>query len=243
MSRPATRPSPVDPAVIRPPTWNVWITRAQPGADRTADRLTALGFAPVVAPLLAIRPLDMRSDLTGIEALAFTSRNGVHAFSDPSTDRTLPVFAVGDATAAAARAVGFTQVRSADGNLSALAALIRAEGGGLSILHPAAAEPAGDLAAHVGEAARLKTVAVYEAIETDAVPPEAWDAVLIHSPRAARALEVRLTPEAASGRIAVAISPVAAEPLAPLGFAEARIANAPTETSLLAALGKPRANV
>ncbi|MGV3579544.1 uroporphyrinogen-III synthase [Brevundimonas sp.] len=225
------------------PIRTLWITRAQPGAERTAERLTDLGFTPVVASLLTIRPLDIRPDLTGIEALAFTSRNGVKAFAAGSPVPALPIFAVGDATAAAAREAGFTDVRSADGDLRALAALIRTEGAGLTILHPAAAEPAGDLAALVGDTARITTVAVYEAVETSPAPPEVWNAVLIHSPRAARALAVRLSPEAVADRIAVAISPAAAEPLTATGFAEIRIAEVPTEDGLLAALGKPQVSV
>lgn len=228
---------------IRPPIRTVWITRAQPGADRTAERLSSLGFIPVVAPLFTIRLLDVRPDLTSVEALAFTSRNGVKAFAAGAPVPPLPVFAVGDATAAAAREAGFTDVRSADGDLRALAALIRTEGAGRVILHPAAAEPAGDLAALVGDAARIATVAVYEAVETDTPAPEAWDTVLIHSPRAARALAARLSPGPARNRIAIAISPAAATPLDTLPFAEIRTAEAPTEDSLLAALGKPRVNV
>ena len=49
----------------------VWITRAQPGADATAERVRALGHEAVVAPLLAVRPLsDVEIDLTGVAALA-----------------------------------------------------------------------------------------------------------------------------------------------------------------------------
>lgn len=239
MSRPATRRSRADVTAIR----TVWITRVQPGADRTAERLSVLGLTPVVAPVLILRSLDVRPDLTGIQALAFTSRNAVKTFAERAPIPPLPVFAVGDATAASARKAGFADVRSAGGDIHALAALIRAEGAGLKILHPCAAEPAGDLAALVGDAAQVATVAVYEALETGAAPPEAWDAVLIHSPRAARALVATVAPEAASGRIAVTLSPAAAAPLTPLGFAEIRVAKAPTEASLLAALGKPRGNV
>ena len=221
----------------------VWITRARPGADRTAERLSGMGLTPVVAPLLTIAPLKVRPDLAEVGALTFTSMNGVTAFTSLSTRRSLPVFAVGDATAASARAAGFADVRSAGGDIHALAALIRAEGSGVSILHPAASEPAGDLAALVGDAARITALAVYEALETDASPPEAWDAVLIHSPRAARALAARLSPDVAPGRIAVALSPAAAAPLAPLDFAEVRLAAIPTEASLLATLGKRGASV
>lgn len=224
-----------------PPT--VWITRAQPGADETAARLSALGYAPLIAPLLTIRPLDVTPDLAGIQALAFTSRNGVQVFAARSDDRSLPVFAVGDATAASAREAGFAEVRSAGGDIHALAALIRAEGDGRSILHPGAAEPAGDLSALVGAAARVTALAVYEAVETGAVAPRDWRTVLIHSPRAARALAATPVSWTAKDRIAVAISNAAALPLAALPFAEIRIAAAPTETSLLTALGKPQVSV
>src|SRR4051812_26476328 len=125
----------------------IWITRAQPGADVTAERVRALGHDAVVAPLLAVKPLaDVHIDLSGVAALAFTSANGVRAFADVSGDRSLKVFAVGAATAAAARAAGFRSVLSADGDVDALAegiAMRRTELRG-AVLHPGAAEPAGD---------------------------------------------------------------------------------------------------
>ena len=221
----------------------VWVTRARPGADRTAGRLSALGFTPVVAPLLAIRAIDARPDLTGVQALAFTSGNAVKALAAHSPLPSTPIFVVGDATAAAARQAGFHDVRSAGGDLHALAALIRTEGAGFSILHPCAAEPAGDLATLVGDTARITSLAVYEAVETDIAAPEAWDVVLVHSPRAGQALAARLSAEGAGGRIAVVISPAAATRLSVRGLAEVRIAAAPTEDALLAALGKPGVNV
>lgn len=219
----------------------VWITRARPGADSTAARLTALGFTPVVAPLLVVRPLPAEIDLAGVDALTFTSMNAVAAFAASSPSRDRPVFAVGDATARAAREAGFASVHSADGDLTALATLIRADGKGLTLLHPAAAQPAGDLAALVGDAAHIRTITVYETVETDARPSEAWHAVLIHSPRAARAL-ASAAPDVAGG-LACAISEAAAAPLTPLGFAQVRVATVPTEDALLAALGKPRPGV
>ena len=88
----------------------IWITRAEPGASRTAEKLRALGHEPVVAPLLQARPLPGEIGLTGVGALAFTSANGVNAFAERSPERSLPVFAVGDATAAAAHKAGFAEV-------------------------------------------------------------------------------------------------------------------------------------
>lgn len=215
----------------------IWITRARPGAEATAARLTALGFTPVIAPLLEVRPLPAEIELTGVDALAFTSINAVAAFSVLSPDRTRPVLAVGDATARAATEAGFARVRSADGDLDALAALIRAETNGLSILHPCAAEPAGDLSALVGGQARVRALPLYQTVPTDETEPTSWGAVLIHSPRAARVLAA-LGPRTAD-RLACAISPAAARPLEALGFAELRVAAAPVEAALLETLGKP----
>ena len=100
----------------------IWITRAQPAADTTAERVRALGHEAVVAPLLAVRVLpDVAVDLRGVAALAFTSANGVRAFADASGERGLKVFAVGAATAQAARQAGFKSVLSADGDVEALA--------------------------------------------------------------------------------------------------------------------------
>lgn len=236
MSRPATR-------ALTAEAPRVWVTRAQPGADRTAERLNALGFAPVVQPLLEIVRLDVQPDLDGVEALVFTSINGVSAFAALSTIPPLPVFTVGDATARAARDAGFDTVRSADGDVVALAALIRNEAAGLFLLHLGAAEPAGDLAGLVGGAARIDAHPVYRAVETRTAPPEAWDIVLLHSPRAARALADVLPPPGAAGRIAAAISSAAAAPLTELGFTEIRIAATPDETGLLATLGKSPTSV
>lgn len=214
----------------------VWVTRAEPGAARTAARLKAPGFEPVVAPVLAIRPLTPEIDLTGVAALAFTSVNGVEAFAARNVERALPVFTVGDATAQAAREAGFATVRSAAGDVHALAALIAEAAPGL-VLAPGAAEPAADLAALLTGKARVRMIAVYEAVETGVPAPAGFDAVLVHSPRAARALA--LNAWALDDRIAVAISAAAAEPLEDLSLREIRIAAKPTDAALIEGLGEP----
>ncbi len=213
----------------------VWVTRAEPGAARTAERLAARGFEPVVVPLLAIRPLSCTPpDLTGVAALAFTSRNGVDAFAALTPDRRLPVFAVGDATAERARQAGFAEVRSASGALDDLARLL-AEAAPRPVLAPGAREPAGDLPALLDGRVEVRRLPVYEAVGTGAAAPADWDAVLVHSPRAGQAL-ARLGPVA--GRTAVVISEAAAAALGPQPGAEVRIAARPDEAAMLEALGK-----
>ena len=225
----------------------VWVTRAEPGAARTADRLTALGFTPIVAPLLTLAPLPAALDAApspdAVAVLALTSPNGVEAFVPLIPHfRAHPVFAVGDATADAARAAGFTDVRSASGDIHALARLIAAEAPPGPLLAPGAREPAGDLPALLPDRP-VQRLPVYAAFETHAPAPERLDAVMLHSPRAARALAADLPSAAASGRVAICISEAAATPLRPFDFAEIRIADAPDEPAMLSALGKPAAPV
>lgn len=223
----------------------VWITRAKPGAARTAARLRDMGFEPIVAPLLAIKHLTPPvPDLAPFAALAFTSVNGVAAFSALTPRRDLPVFAIGDATAQAAYDAGFADVRSASGDLHALARLIAGAIADAAVLVPQAEIPAGDFTAAL-TAARARNVSiqsltVYRAIETSAETPTLFDAVLIHSPRAGHALAKR-GHDALAHAVLACISPAAAAPLVALGLTPV-VAKSPDETSLLmilnAALGK-----
>jgi uroporphyrinogen-III synthase len=161
----------------------------------------------------------------------------VAAFAALTPDRTRPVFTVGDATAAAARAAGFDGVQSAGGDLDRLAALLLAQGPGIGpLLVPGAREPAGDLPALLRDRIEARALPVYEAVGTGATPPATFDAVLIHSARAARALAT-LGPFA--GQPAIALSAAAAAPLADRVDLAIRLAPTPDETALLATLGNP----
>lgn len=220
----------------------IWITRAQPGADVTAERVRALGHEAIVAPLLAVRVLeDVNVDLTGVAALAFTSANGVRAFADVSGERSLKVFAVGAATAQAARQAGFKSVLSADGDVEALAEGIAMRRGELrgAVLHPGAAEPAGDLAGalekHGVEARRL---VLYETAPVDLAAPQAQalgrsDAVLLHSPRAAQVLAKLLKAHPAPQLRALGLSKAVVKPLARTRLAAKAYPPFPLEAALL----------
>lgn len=212
----------------------VWITRTLPGADRTADRAAGLGLVPVVEPILEVRTLDTPIDLDRIAALAFTSAHGVRAFAARAPGRDLPVFAVGDGTAEAARRAGFRDVRSAAGNVEALAERIALDAPAGPVLHSAAAAPAGDLA---GELASLGveacTVALYDTVERTWTEPDC-DAALVQSARAARALAERLDPRLS--RLYACQSEAVAAPLRRAGFSRTAVATDPTESALLQAL-------
>lgn len=220
----------------------IWITRAQPGAEVTAERVRALGHDAIVAPLLAVRVLpDVTVDLSGVVALAFTSANGVRAFADASGERSLKVFAVGAATAQAARQAGFKSVLSADGDVDALAEGIAARRGELRgcVLHPGAAEPAGDLAGalenHGVEARRL---ILYETAPVEMAAAEAEmlaqsDAVLLHSPRAAQVLAKLLRAHPAPTLRALGLSKAVVKPLARTRLAAKAFPPFPLEAALL----------
>jgi uroporphyrinogen-III synthase len=240
------------------PLLKVWITRAEPGAGETAARVAALGHDPIVAPLLVVQRLGTSApDLTGVGALAFTSANAVRAFAELSAPRDLsphlPVFTVGDATAAAARMAGFAQVRSSEGDVAALAAdIIRAvvrERDAVQgvVLHACAVEPAGDLMGALktaGVAAR--TLTLYQTVAADPPVPSVInmlagvDVVLLHSPKAARALAALVKgatpPFDLRGVHLLGLSPACLSPLADLPAADRQSAKTPNDADLLAVL-------
>jgi uroporphyrinogen-III synthase len=220
----------------------IWITRAQPGADLTAARVHALGHEPFVAPLLEVRTLDPQAvDLTGVGALAFTSANGVRAYAGLSTDREKRVFAVGAATARAAREVGFRQVLSADGDVAALAEGIAARKGELrgAVLHPGAAEPAGDLAGALAiQGVELRQLSLYDtgaAVLNDAQKAKLaeMDIVLLHSPKAAGVLSALLRTCPLPTLKALGLSKAVIRPLARSRLAAKVFAPFPLEAALL----------
>lgn len=219
----------------------VWITRTLPAADITAERVRALGWEAVVVPLLSIRaiPYAMSSAPAPdtVSCLALTSPNTLDKIKDGLLAYShLPVFAVGDTTADAARAIGLTNVVSAKGDIHALAAIIARQIPRGTVFAPGAREPAGDLPALL-PSHKVRRLPVYEAYFTDARTPDDLAAVLIHSPRAARILVSNLGAQAARSITAVAISNAAATPLNGLNFKKIHIAATPDEEGVLTALG------
>ena len=220
----------------------IWITRAQPGAEATAARVRALGHAPFVAPLLAVRMVeDPQIDLEGVKALAFTSANGLRAFAQACADRSLQVFAVGAATAQAAREVGFRRVLSADGDVAALAegiAARRNEIGG-AVLHPGAAELAGDLAGALARAGvEVRALTLYDTAPTALGPDQVAglgevDVALVHSAKGAQALAAVLAVHPQPRLKVLGLSKAVLAPLADTPLAGLTSAPFPLEAALL----------
>jgi uroporphyrinogen-III synthase len=232
----------------------VLITRAEQEAERLARTLGARGIATMIEPLMAIRFLPQSAQvlapfLAGVQAVLFTSANGARAFAAATTRRDFRVFAVGDATAAAARAAGFETVVSAGGNIDDLAARVIA---GLkptdgALIHAAGSITAGDLAGLLGAAGfSLRRAVLYEAVPAARLSDDARAALehgeigaaVFFSPRNA-ATFVRLAAELRSPCtriVAVALSAAVAASLRPLPWRRIVTAVAPNEPALLEAL-------
>ena len=220
----------------------IWITRTQPGADSTAERVRAMGHDAIIAPLLTVHRVDnVEINLRGVAALAFTSANGVRAFAEQCGERELRVFAVGAATAQAARAAGFRTVLSADGDVEALAEGIAARRSQMrgAVLHPGAAEPAGDLAGalekHGVEARRaiLYETGPVKLSDAEAEMLVRADAALLHSPRAAKVLAAVLKAHPAPRLRALGLSKAVMRPLARTPLAAKAFPPFPLEAALL----------
>lgn len=103
------------------------VTRAADDAAATAARLTALGHEAIVAPLLAPRVLAWTPPGGRLDAVALTSPRALMG-GVPVALLDLPCFAVGAASAGAARAAGFARIRAGHEGAHALWAAIAAAG-------------------------------------------------------------------------------------------------------------------
>ena len=101
----------------------VIITRPEPGLGETASVVAELGWEPVLAPALSVRPCQVGVLPRRVAALLLTSGQAV-AMAAACVPLSVPVFAVGDRTAQKAREAGFTTVHSAHGNAQALEQLL-----------------------------------------------------------------------------------------------------------------------
>jgi uroporphyrinogen-III synthase len=224
----------------------VWVTRAQPDADQTAERLSQMGRGSWVWPLLTVQSIRADLDLAGVGTLAFTSANGVRCFAEQSSERNLLTFTVGDASAKVARELGFKKILSADGDVEALADRIASRRLELSgfLLHPSANEPAGDLVGAL-EARQIpaRQVIVYATIESpglsEALAGQSnLGAILVYSPRAAEILVRTLAPLKLTFLPCFCLSAKIGSILREAGFSQVRHSALPLEGALLGLLDR-----
>ena len=201
------------------------VLRPQPGADATAERARAMGFDPLVVPLFEIGGVAWDApDPANFDAILMTSANAArHGGASLARLHTLPLFAVGAATARAAAAAGFGTILSGESDGAAALAAAHAAGH-QRILHLAGRE-------HVALPGVERRI-VYAAEPVEVILPDA-DVALLHSPRAARRFA-----ELGDRTLAIAaLSPQVAA-AAGEGWRAVAIAGAPHDESLLAAAAR-----
>lgn len=231
------------------------ITRPEPGASETANALAARGYQAVIDPMLEIVFDDVTDlDPARYQAIAVTSGNAIIALARNSMAdklRRIPFYCVGDRTAAAGRAAGFTSVKSAGGDVDGLTAMMLAEldSRNGAILYAAGRDRTGDLDVKLADQGfDVSLVEVYRAearprlgAETvGALDAGSLDGILIFSARTAATL-VRAA--RASGRLdrlrdlpIHTISRNAAKPLEEAGFSTIVAAPRPDQHSLISCL-------
>lgn len=200
------------------------ILRPEPGASETAARARAIGLEPVVAPLFAIEEVaGPPVEAVRYEAVLLTSANGARNAPEGLTG--LPCFAVGESSAAAARAAGFGEIRTGlwDG---AAAAAMMAAAGVKRALHLCGR----DHVAIEAEGVEIERRVVYAAEPVPRGPFEGPAVAMIHSARAGARFALL-----AGDRTAIAIAAIspAAAAAAGEGWAAKAVAAAPRDQALL----------
>ena len=233
------------------------VTRPEPDALKLGALLEENGHEATIEPLLSVSFEGGEAiDLEGVQALIATSRNALRALKERfgaspalAEARGLPLFAVGNATAAEARALGFATVVTGAGTAPELVAHI------VSALDPAAglvvhlagetlaADLAGDPEAH---GFRVVQPVVYRMVAATALSEETVeqlgsgeiDGVILMSPRTAAVYAALIRKHHLTAAVRslphFCLSDAVARRLAPLGAVPTHIPEAPRLEEVLA---------
>lgn len=184
----------------------ILVTRPHPDNETTALALRARGFDVHLAPLLKFEPVAFQdAGETKYGGVIVTSANGIRAIVPQLAELNLlklPLFAVGEHTAAAAREAGFVDVIVAGGDAAALRETILKSARDKivkkksTLLYLAGADLSRDLAGELGaDGFDVLTQTTYRMAPVSHLPREVCDgfaahgieAVLHYSRRTARA--------------------------------------------------------
>jgi uroporphyrinogen-III synthase len=237
----------------------VLVTRPLPDGDITAAHLRQQGFEVITAPMLRFEPFGFdaqaESPYGGIIATSANALRAVEAKLADTPLLKLPVFTVGERTAAAARSAGFAKVISAAGDAAALRDLIveTAKAKKLKkkspLLYLAGEELARDLPGELRDQGfEVVTHVAYRMVPARDLPREVVDgfaagrieAVLHYSRRSARAF----VEAARAGGVEISalglpqccISAAVAEIVREAGATQVSVAAKPDENALFEAL-------
>jgi uroporphyrinogen-III synthase len=239
----------------------VLVTRPHPDDESTAAGLRARGFEVLRAPMLRFEPVAFNDDMDArYGAVIVTSANALRGLTPHLKSHRLlelPLFAVGEQTATAARHAGFTHVISAHGDATALRDLVLARvkakelKKASTLLYLAGADLASDLAGELGEhGLRVVTQTTYRMLPVASLPREVSDAfaaneveaVLHYSRRSARAfLEAARAAGVEISALAIpqcCISAAVASVVRDAGATQVMVAASPDENALFEALGR-----
>ena len=239
----------------------VLVTRPQPDDEATATSLRARGFAVLKAPMLRFEPVPFHDDGEAeYGAVIVTSANalrGIEFQLKASPLLKLPLFAVGEHTAWAARGAGFENVIPAGGDAGSLRDLVlaRVKAKALKktspLLYLAGADLARDLAGELGERGfTVVTHTTYRMAQVTDLPRETSDAfaanaievVLHYSRRSARAfLEAARAAGVEISALSLpqcCISEGVAAVLRDAGATQIMVAASPDENALFGALDR-----
>ncbi len=202
------------------------LLRPEPGLSASAERARALGLDVISRPLFRIEPLEWDvPELTKYDAMLLTSANAVRS-AGPRLKQlaSLPVHAVGQSTAVAARDAGLQVETVGAGNV---ADLLDALPSSLRLLHLAGE----DHRPVVGERIERRITYRSVTISNPSLPPLGDLVAAIHSPRAGARLS-----ELANVRGSTVIAAIsdAAAAACGVGWEAVAVASEPNDNSLLA---------
>lgn len=150
------------------PLRTVLVTRPAHQAASLMTALAARGYAPIAAPVLKCVPSEADYPARPYQAIIFTSANGVGAFAARDPRRDFTVYAVGEATAAAARRALFTRIVAGHAGAAALSDIIlRDLPAGARVLYPSARDAAFDMEAALAGGAIIVDRVVAYAMEAE----------------------------------------------------------------------------
>ena len=236
----------------------VLITRPRVDAEALAEDVSKLGAEPLIVPMIEIETAaGTPPDFAGVQAVLLTSANGARALAthlvahDPAYG--LSVFCVGDATARAATACGFSNVSAAGGDVDALSGLVasRLDPAAGVLFHVAGRHVAGDLGNQlqaIGFSVRRSVL--YEALAAAELGEPLRQALsagtvalaLFFSPRTTKTFATLVNAASLASGVAAAVAVCLSEAVAvearTLPWADCPVAAAPTQRALMSVAEK-----
>ena len=209
----------------------LFVFRPGPAVNRTIEKAKAMGLEPVSIPLFELEAIDWAlPDARAFDGILLTSANAIDLAGEKLERlRALPVYAVGEASAVAARVAGFGVANVGNGGIDDLLALIGPEERLLHLCGEDRRKPK-------ESRQPIEVVPVFRAKsrEVGGLSEELRGQVaVLHSPRAAQRLSELVDMDARPSVRVAAISQATAE-AAGEGWAEVRAAEKPSDTVLLA---------